>query len=186
MQLEDQLSALAELGLTLDPGITLDDVLYSFGRESYESRPFSLLFFILGSEVERAPWGRNFCSRVWNFDTECVEGSGAYVRIVRRLCEVAGASHRLGDVTDHVDLGSGEAWLKYTLDGQPRHWEVEVSDDWADGMVVSYVLDDIESDGRRFYSMDNGQAAIIAYLTDDQASRLNELSSEQIRPMLPD
>jgi hypothetical protein len=40
MKLEDQLATLAALGLALEPGVTIDDLLYSFDRESYEKRPF--------------------------------------------------------------------------------------------------------------------------------------------------
>jgi hypothetical protein len=69
LKLEDQLAQLATIGLALNPGITVDDVLYSFDRKEYEKRPFDLVLFIFGAEVEREPWGRPFCSRVWNFDT---------------------------------------------------------------------------------------------------------------------
>jgi len=57
MRLEEQLAKLADLGLKLDDGITVDDLLYSFGREDYEKRPFDLILFVLGIEVEREPWG---------------------------------------------------------------------------------------------------------------------------------
>lgn len=65
MTLEDQLAKLADLGLKLDDGVTIDDILHSFDRDDYEERPFDLILFILGIEVERAPWGRPVCSRVW-------------------------------------------------------------------------------------------------------------------------
>lgn len=90
MKLEDQLATLADLGLALEPGVTIDDLLYSFDRGAYEKRPFDLVLFTLGVEVEREPWGRPFCRRVWNFDTECITGDGSYVSIAKRLCEVAG------------------------------------------------------------------------------------------------
>ncbi len=76
MTLEDQLAKLAELGLKPDEGITIDDMMYSFDRKEYEERPFDLILFALGIEVEREPWGRSMCSRVWNFDTECIQFDG--------------------------------------------------------------------------------------------------------------
>src|SRR3984893_17149245 len=103
MTLEKQVAKLVELGLKLDHGVTIDDLLYSFGREKYEKRPFDLLLFVLGIEVERKPWGRSVCSRVWNFDTECIASTGDYVRIVKRLCIVAGQPDCLRDVDDLVD-----------------------------------------------------------------------------------
>ncbi|WP_279239794.1 hypothetical protein [Scytonema sp. UIC 10036] len=40
MTLEQQLEKLAELGLTLNEGVTIDDLLYSFDREDYEKNLF--------------------------------------------------------------------------------------------------------------------------------------------------
>jgi hypothetical protein len=184
MKLEDQLATLADLGLTLNDGISVDDLLYSFDRSEFESKPFELILFALGIEVEREPWGRFVSDRAWNFDTECIEGDGAYVRIVDNLCRVAGARGLLSDVRDHVDLQSGEAWLEYTCDGNKRRWKVEVNDDWADSMTVSYVMDDIERDGKRFYYKDNGQAMVVYYLDEGAAARLRELSPEPIEPVV--
>lgn len=184
MTLEQQLGRLAELGLTLDKGVTIDDLLHSFDRKNYEKKPFDLLLFVLGIEVEREPWGRCVCSRVWNFDTECIAGTGDYVRIVKRLAQVAGQPNLLKKVQDFVDMDSGEAWLKYEVDGKQRDWKVEVNDDWADTMTVTYVMDDLQRDGRRFYSKDNGQAMILFYLDADTAAQLNQLSNDALQPVL--
>ncbi|HJZ90689.1 MAG TPA: hypothetical protein VKE40_07420 [Gemmataceae bacterium] len=186
MTLEQQLAKLAEFGLKLDDGITIDDVLYSFGREDFEQRPFDLLLFVLGIEVEREPWGRSFCSRVWNFDTECIASTGDYVRIVKRLCEVAGRPDCLRDVTDFVDLVACKAWLKYKVNGTERNWSVEVNDDWADMMTLNYVMDDIQRDGGRFYFKDNGQAMVLYYLDPRAATELNRLSNYALKPVIRD
>ncbi len=132
MALEQQLAKLADLGLKLDDGITVDDILRSFEREEYEQLPFDLILFVLGIEVERAPQGRPVCSRVWNFDTECIASTGDYVRIVKRLCQVAGQPDLLKLVSDFVDIDAGKAWLKYEVDGTERNWPVAVNTDWAD------------------------------------------------------
>jgi len=129
--------------------------------------------------------GRPVCSRVWAFDPECIEGTGDYVRIVKRLCEVAGQPDLITDVSDSVDLDTGEAWLKYTLDGRHRDWPVEVNDDWADMMTLSYVMDDIERDGCRFYSKDNGQGMILYYLDANTAKEINRLSNNSLKPAIP-
>jgi hypothetical protein len=143
MKLEAQLAELAALGLALEPDVTIDDLLCSFDRAQYEERPFDLVLFALGIEVERQPWGRPVCRRVWNFDAECIEGDGAYVAIVTALGWVAGATHRLSSVADHVDLDAGEGWVEYTLDGKRRHCDVEIQDDWADMQVVTQIMADL-------------------------------------------
>jgi len=184
MNLETQLAELAKLGLALEPGITVDDLLYSFGRASFEEQPFDLVLFMLGVEVEREPWGRPFCSRVWNFDTECITGRGAYVRIVKQLARLADASDRLMNVRDAVDLEDGTGKVEYAIDGKQRSWDIEIRDDWADMMVVSYMMADLEAGGRRFYSKDNGQAMVLFYLDEAVAARINQLSKGALKPVL--
>lgn len=186
MKLDEQLAKLAELGLRLNDGITIDDLLYSFDREAYEESPFDLVLFALGIEVERKPWGRRICSRVWNFDAECIESSGDYVTIVKRLCELSDGPGYLTDVSDHIDLEIGEAWLKYKVNDTERNWKVEVNDDWADSLTVSYVMDDIERDGKRFYFKDNGQAMILFFLDSDTAMELNRLSNGALKTVNPE
>ena len=187
MKVEEQLGLLAELspGLKLDEGITVEDVLYSFEREDLEQTPFELLLFCLGTEVEREPWGRAFCSHVWNFDRECISSSGDYQRIVKRLCVLSGDPHYLKDIEDDVNLNNEEAWVSYLLpDGKQRKWKLEVDDDWADFLGLSYVMDDLQRDGNLFYSKDNGQAMLLFYLSPNAASELNRLANDALQPVL--
>lgn len=184
MTLEQQLSTLAELGLNLDDGISIDDLLYSFDREDYEKRPFDLILFVLGIEVERAPWGRPVCSRVWSFDTECITSTGDYARIVKRLCQVAGKPYCLKDIRYFIDIDTGKARLKYKIDGTERNWPVEVNDDWADRLTLDYVMDEIERDGHRFYFKRNGKAMVLFFLDSKKAGDLNRLSNNALKPVL--
>ena len=183
--LEEQLAALEKLGFSLDTGVTIDDVLYSFSREDYEKQPFDLILFILGAEVEREPWGRPICSAVWNFDTECIGESGDYVNIVEHLCKVARKPGHLAEIADSVDLESGEAWLKYVANGRPRELKLEVKSDWADVAGITEVMADIEADGRRFYFKDNGQAMVLYYIDSATAGELNRLSNGALSAVLP-
>jgi hypothetical protein len=185
VRLEEQLSTLAEFGFTLEPGVGIDDFLDTFDRDAYEAEPYDLLFFTLGIEIESEPWGRRFCRRLWNFDTECIGQTGDYVRIVDELSHVAGKVGVLQSVCDHVDLESGTGWLTYRVDGIECHWDVTIDDDWADPKVIAHVMRDLQQDGGRFYAKDNGQAAILCFLSDDQAARLNQLSRGAWSPTIP-
>lgn len=177
MLLEEQIASLATLGLEMADGTTIDDLLYSFGREQYEDKPFDLILFVYGIDVERQPWGRPVCSRAWNLDMECIGQTGDYVQIVRRLCAIAGQPDLLADIEDFVDLETGEAWLKYTVDGEPREYAVTVDNDWAEPDTVTNIMTDIERDGFRFYGKNNGQSTIWYYLDADTAAKLNDLSN---------
>ncbi len=179
--LEQQLETLAQFGLTLNDGVTVDDLLYSWDRREFESKPYDTLLFMLGSEVEREPWGRNVCDRAWNFDVECIEDIGSYVTIVENLSRVAGIADLVTDLEDFVDIENETAWLKYTIDGEKRHFNIPVDNDWADPDTVSAVMRDIERDGKRFYGKDNGQASIWFYLDQRTADKLNALTGNALK-----
>ncbi len=185
MQLEVQLAKLAELGLVLNPGITIEDLLYSVDSKEYEAKPFGLLLFTLGIEVEREPWGRRICDRVWNFDTECIYSTGDYTNIVRQLCLLTGSPEYLTEIVDSVDWETGECWLEYTLGDNRRHWTLELNDDWADMLALTYVMEDLQRDGCQFYAIDNGQAMILFYVNSETAAKLGELGDEDLEPVIP-
>jgi hypothetical protein len=190
VKLETQLDKLAELGLVLNAGVTIDDILYSFDRSEFEKEPFECLLFSFGSEVEREPWGRRFCDRVWNFDTECIVATGDYVSIVKNLCVLAGKSGYLTDLVDYINvdytnMAASECWLEYTIENHKRHWTIEANNDWADMMTITYVMEDLQQDGKQFYSKDNGQAMILFYLDRAAAEKLSDLCDEDLEPLIP-
>ncbi|MEU9983112.1 hypothetical protein [Streptomyces sp. NPDC050856] len=184
MELETQIARLADLGLPLVADRTVDDLLHSLPRELFEREPYELLMSMLGAEVEREPWGRWFCDRAWTFDTECVYAPGAYVGIARNLCRIAGRPGAFTDLRDHVDLESGEAWIEYTIDGRRQRWTAEVHDDWADTLVVTYLMGDLEHNGRRFCTRDNGQSMYLYFLDEGARHEINKLLDGR-RPLVP-
>jgi hypothetical protein len=190
MKLETQLAKLAELGLVLNPGITIEDILYSFDRQAFEEPPFDLVLFSFGIEVEREPWGRRFCDRVWNFDTECIVSTGDYVSIVQNLCLLSGDPNYLTDIVDFINIDynnttESKCWLEYTVGDRRQHWTIEPNDDWADMMAISYVMEDLQRDGKQFYAKDNGQAMILVYLDRATAEKLGDLCNEDLEPVVP-
>jgi hypothetical protein len=179
--LEAQLAELATLGLALEPDASIADVLAMWGREAYEERPFDLLLFVLGVDVPRAPHGRTLSQRVWDFDTECVYGPGAYVKIVDHLVRLADAASRVTEIADDLKRGAKSGSLEYVLDGTRRRIEVRIDDDWADLSAVRRVMADLESGGRRFYARDNGQAMVLVYVDEASAARLAQLCGSALR-----
>lgn len=184
VKLEVQLAKLAELGFKLDDGITIDDILYSFDRKVYEEKPYDLILSVLGSDVEREPWDRAICSRVWSFDMECIVETGDYVRIVKRLCQLTGRPDCLKDASDFVDIEAGKAWLKYTVDGTQRNWQVKVEDDWVDIHILFSIMKDIERDGHRFYFEGDGQGMLLFYFDFKKAADLHRLTNISLKPVL--
>lgn len=181
MTLEEQLKVLEKIGLSLDEGVTIKDMLYSFPEETFQENPFELVLFLFGSEIEREPWGRRFSNQVWSFDIECIHGPGSYVEILKELARLAGKESALRDLSDHIDFADGEGWLRYTLDGVTHTIAVEVDDDWADTFALAEVMEALEDEGHRFVALENGnQGLIVLYLNEDQMERLIALLPEKV------
>ena len=184
MSLETQLKLLGDLGITPNSNITLDDFLYTWHREDYESKPFELLLFTLGIEAEREPYGRNFFDHAWNFDTEAIYQSGDYIEIIKKLCDVSGQTKCLTDVRDSIDFDAKSGWDEYRFGGSLRKWNLKVNDDWADLEVLYRVTKDIETGDSHFYFIDNGQAMVLYYLTEKTAQKINKLSNGLLLPVV--
>jgi hypothetical protein len=173
--LEQQLTALARIGLVLNPGITVEDLLLSATREEYEDAPYWQLLYTLGSEVEGEPWDRRICDGVWHLDTECIEGPGDYARVVQELARTAGVAERVSDVQDHVDVEAREAWVSYRLDGAARRLMAVVDSDWLDPDVLAALQADLEQPPRAFADLADGQSVLFVCLAPEQLSALNAL-----------
>ncbi|MEO1635680.1 MAG: hypothetical protein AAFS04_11430 [Cyanobacteria bacterium J06631_9] len=104
MKLEQQIETLESLGLPLSDNVSIDDLLFSADRDTYEKEPFDYLLFVYGIGAEHEPYGRFVCPYAWNLDMECISQTGDYVYIVQQLCRVAQMPGRLTDVQDHIDL----------------------------------------------------------------------------------
>jgi hypothetical protein len=176
MKLETQIDKLSEIGLKLNEGIVIDDLLNSFSREEYESKPFNEILFVYGIEVESPPWGRFFCDRVWNFDYECIYDSGAYIEVVNHFHRLSRKQKKLEHLTDSIDFDSGVAELVYTLDGVRKSYSPKIDRDWVDSDIVSKIIDDFSTHTHSFYGIDNGQATVWCYLTKEQAHAINNIA----------
>ena len=186
--LEKQLAALAAMDVRMNSGVSISDFLISFPRDDFERKPYDLILFSLGSEIESEPWGRHISDDAWNFDLECVDGPGSYRRIIENLLRIAKRPTLVEDIIDDIrpDATAGE--LRYTLNGQSQSLEVEVIHDWADGLTVAILMGEIADatgDGRRFRDADNGQANILFFLADDQVAKMNRLANNKLKPMAP-
>jgi hypothetical protein len=174
--LEEQLEALDSVGFKLNQNVSIDDLLHSFGRDEFESEPYSCLLFMLGTEVENDPHGRYFCDFAWNLDMECIVSTGDYAELLRNIARIAGATSRVTGIEDFVSIERNEAWLRYSLDGVERFYRIPINGDWADPDTVSNLLADFEGDGKRFYGVDNGQATVWYYLTAEMAEAANHVT----------
>jgi len=185
--LERQIAQFEAAGLKLNPGITLDDLVHSYPASEYAGDPYRLLLFMYGSEVEREPWGRRICDSVLNFDYECIDGEGSYVRIAEDFARLAGVRNFLSDLRDDADLTKETGTLTYRARGELRTVPFRIDNDWADPNAIESILSDMQQlagDGRTFWGSDNGQSVILVFVDKPASSRLNALAEDLLEAPL--
>lgn len=178
--LEEQVGVLAELGVTLNEDVTIDDLLNSFDRASYESRPFDLILFVYGVEIESEPWGRKFSNNAWNFDLESIEDNGSYVDIVKNFSLISNNLKNIAKIKDSVDFEKEEAWVSYFINEFDKRYSAEFDNDWADPFVVTSIMSDLTVSGFSFYAKENGQASVWYYLDAKTAEKINAYSNNAL------
>ena len=182
--LETQLAELEAFGIRPREGLGVEDLLKLDARESYETRPYDTLLFVLGGTIAEAPWTR-VSSDILHLDVECIEGPGSYVRIASELAEIARGALPLTDVADSFD--DETATLAFSLDGEPYSIVAKIEDDWLDERVLERLaaLAVPRGAGSAFYLADLGdsQDTLLVWLSPSQAKSLGRLSGYPFRRM---
>ena len=185
--IEAQIEALKNAGLDLEPDRTVLELLESWPRDDYENDPYNLILFMYGSEVEAEPWGRKFCKRGWNFDMECLSEAGDYARAFEEIARITGQPGLVEDLSDSFDIEADTCTIAYSINGQRTKIEARINNDWADPRAIARFVEGLEAaigDGRRFWAADNGQSAILFFLTDTEAAKINALRPEILERFL--
>jgi hypothetical protein len=172
--LEKQLDTLSRCGITLRHNVTIEHLLASFDRKSYEEEPYVLLLTVMGGELEVEPF-EYASDNIWHFDTECIEDHNDYVKIAQRLNDLAGDALPLTDIEDYVDIEEGEAWLSFILDNKKIRWAAKVEDDWVDPAILSRFAELLfeRKAGKRFTYLDlGGQDLLIGCSAPEQIEKL--------------
>jgi len=177
MTIEEKLHALAECGLKLKDQFGVTDLADSWGRDALDEPGWNLTLVCLGMTHEEPPWIPH-CDNLWHFDTECIEGDGSYVRIAKRMSDMAQGSMPLSDIQDHVDIDAGDAWLRFECQGKPVKIDCEVQDDWVDTSLFGHFVELLAKcdPGKLFIYYDlGGQDCIMGCVTRAQYASLQKL-----------
>jgi hypothetical protein len=179
---EVQLQELATCGITLTPGITLNDLYIFDNRAAMEQEPFGPLVEALGHCTEDGE-DTPFCANLWMCDFECIEDHGAYVAIIDRLDLLS--RHRLSPefVRDYVDVEAKVAWVELTVNSHQIHWDANVQEDWVDpDIFLKFGQLLAEHTDLRLYGnfTDYGQVAFFGCFTEAEFSRFRKLSKVKL------
>jgi hypothetical protein len=178
ISLEEQLELLAECGVHLRPGFSVDTLLESFDREKYEERPFIGAVIRLGGELEREPF-TSLSDNLFHLDTECIERTGDYAAIAQRMRDLAQGELPIENIRDHIDIENGDAWLAFELRGETTEWHARVKDAWIDPEILSNFcgLLTAQRATRRYTYLDlKGHDCLIGCATEEELRRLRKLT----------
>lgn len=168
LTLEAQLDALANCGVHLRDGFTVEDLLYSSPREEYEAMPFLLVLMVLGTECE-SDHRRGFLSDdIWNLDAECICDDGSYADIIKRLREISGGEFPAENIRDCVDLDKEQAWVQFDFDGAMHKFDAKVDNDWVDPQIFAWIdsLQRNRGTSRRLFCNEaDGQNLLLGFAT---------------------
>jgi len=177
VKLEEQLATFAASGIKLRPGLTINDLLNSYSRETFESEPYRLLAVVLGDDLEEPPYGRHFSDELWHLDTECIEGDGSYIRIADRIQNLCKGALPMQNVKDFIDEDAATARLEFTLSRKTIPIDLEFQEDWLDPKVFSHfarLLREHSAPGNLFHLDLKGQDMLLGYATPAQLKSLRE------------
>lgn len=179
----EQLATLVSLGVRLRSDVDPAEALAALAPYQLMMQPYVAVLSRLAQEpgfdkvVEPGAPAVN----VGALDTEFVEDPDAYAGPIRFLAAVCGRSDRISDIASKIDVEAEEGTVSYRIDGRRQTWDVEVNGDWADRMVLSYVLDDLLGPGEDHVLFSAGQEFGFVIVTPEQQAPLDELLNPRPR-----
>lgn len=177
--LKTQLEKLEEVGIRINPDIDSNHLFNVFDKEEYEEDPYGSLLIALGCEVETSKdCGKPISKNIWYLDTECIEDTGDYVRVMEKIACLAHDNLPLSNIHDYIDMDKNEAWIAFNLGEETYKWNLEFNDDWLDVRIftmVNKLLLSKDSTSQFVISVLD-QSILVAFLENYKIDDLNKIS----------
>ena len=175
---ETMLADLDQVGISLRPGVSVEQLLADGGRTEIEKSGFELLLAIMGNEQfdpKTFAMLEPLTDDVWHFDTEAIEDHGAYVRIVECCRRLADGDLKFESVRDYVDIEEKIAWVEVSCNGRSERVDLKVDNDWVDANIFAKLQDWLEQSGSRrcFAAQGLGQDLLLICKKPDQVKAIN-------------
>jgi hypothetical protein len=175
---ETMLDDLTKIGIALRHGVAVAQLFRDWSREDIEKSGYELLLAAMGDE-QYDPSDFHvlepLSDDVWHFDTEAIEDSGSYVRILNNCCRLTTGDLKFDSPTDHVDIENKIAWIDLTTPTGVERVEFKVDNDWVDPKVFDLFQDRLGATGsqRKLAAHDLGQDVLLVCKPVEQIERIN-------------
>jgi hypothetical protein len=164
------LETFKNLGFTLNPGVTIEDIREICDPDNSRRNPYEELYSAFGKTIEREPW-TPICNKCWDFDTEFIEGNGSYIEILKNVSRLTNGELGFENLQDHVDIQNKSAWVSFRCNGEDFKWDLKVKNDWADETLFSKIQElavKNATQGRFTYYQLFGQDFVLGFLTPEE------------------
>jgi hypothetical protein len=186
--LEEKMLELNRIGLQLNAGRSLKEILGSGDREEFETEGFDTLLFTLANEVETGQGaGESYTNQLYSFDTECIEDTGDYALVAMRIAEMFRDQFVITAVTDNIDWDSERAVLSFECQGKVYSKKVALDGDWFDPQVLELfirVSTDMKSERKLGIGITDDQTLFLCVMTPKQMKMFNNLTGSSMRVLL--
>jgi len=174
--IEEQLNKLEELRVRLKEKVNINDCL-EFKQHDYEKKPYILLLISMGSEIPREDSYTFPSDDVWYFDRECIEETGDYVRVLKRIAELMKDEIVVTDISDFIDIENNEVQVSFKINRAEYKFSLIAKDDWLDINIFRIFSKVLEEHGstRRFFFSDIDQSLLVVLIHKKQYKSLNGL-----------
>ena len=135
-----------------------------------------------GEYIRETDSFRTLTDGLYAFDMEMTWIEEGYERLLDAVERMSGGTIDIEDISIEIDEaildeGEGEFPLRFTMNGDPCEYTLELDTDWMDIRVLDYLNRDIGKydDRRRLWSMfDEGQGLIVFYRDGAWAKRFRQ------------
>lgn len=177
--LQTRIDSLANIGLSMAPGLTIADLLEHLDRDWYARDPYGHILTVYAGGI---------CDRGWEFDFEALSGPGDYADALRPLVRITGQMDLVTDLCDNFDIRKPSCVVTYKIKGEPRQLTARINNDWVDEKVLSAFLKDLEENSgseARFCLAETGGNFTVFFLTNAEVDAVNALRPDAISPHAP-
>lgn len=179
-----QLEKLGQIGISINSTIDSSEIFNIFEEKEFEQDPYCSILIALGCEVQTSDdFGKPISKSLWYLDTECIEDTGDYVRIVGRVADLTQDSLLLSNIHDYVDIDNKKVWVAFSIGDKKYKWELKAKDDWLDINIFSRFnkLLSNKKSTKQFAISVLDQSILIAFLENDQVQKLNDMCNFEFK-----
>jgi len=177
--LDVQLRGFERVGIKLGEGVTTQDVLSIWPKQSLESDPYNSLYSVFGFFQQAWP-NAPLCNQIWSFDTKSVIERQDYDWLLKNIGRISDEELQFGyiSVTPDGDEKDPVAIVAFDLNGKRFSLDIHLRKDWNSAAFLwqlNQLAEEQGLKGRLVWNRSWGPQWTLGWHTPEQIRGLREL-----------